>query len=58
MFMSKGARSLKVTKSSAAMLECAEGWLIGRLGEQLDRGSGEQRDRWTDRADNAAGSDE
>lgn len=58
MFMSKGARSLKVTKSSAAMLECVEGWLIGRLGEQLDRGSGEQRDRWTDRADNAAGSNE
>lgn len=30
-----------------------EGSLIGRLGEQLDRGSHEQRDRWTDRVDNA-----
>lgn len=45
---------MKVTQSSAAMLAvCVEGWLIGRLGEQLDRGSGEQRDRWTDRVDNA-----
>lgn len=37
---------------------CVEGWLIGRLGEQLDRGSGEQRDRWTDRVDNAVSSSE
>lgn len=45
---------MKVTQSSAAMLAvCVEGWLIGWLGEQLDRGSGEQRDRWTDRVDNA-----
>ena len=40
------------------MLECEEGWLIGRLGEQLDGGSGEQRDRWTDRVDNAVSSSE
>lgn len=58
MFMSKEAWSLKVTQSCAAMLECVEGWLIGRLGEQLDRGSGEQRDRWTDRVDNAVSSSE
>lgn len=56
--MSKGAWSLKVTQSSAAMLECEEGWLIGRQGEQLDWGSGEQRDRWTDRVDNAVSSSE
>lgn len=56
--MSKGAWSLKVTQSRAAMLECEEGWLIGRRGEQLDWGSGEQRDRWTDRVDNAVSSSE
>lgn len=56
--MSKEVESLKVTQSRAAELEWVEGWLIGQQGEQLDWGSGEQRDRWTDRVDNAVSSSE